>query len=182
MSWKTHLGLLAGLGLAALASACTVTVKPDGGGGAGGDAGSAGTGGSAGTAGAGGTLPFVCDDDVVGGRTSATCTPAPGGDAACSACIEAQCAPSCGLCKSYPPDPCLYGAPAGQGEFICFRACLLPLVQAAGALLPADIQTCAGDCATPACEYQGLTEVSAATSALVDCTTTKCPQDCYDEP
>ena len=150
----------------------------------------AGTAGAA-TAGSGGApaTPFACDlgdGGTQGEAIAGACTL----DAAekkdkCAVCLKTKCCTEFSECYAVSPgNECGWGGPKGdgEGEFVCYRACLTDIAMKNGAVETSDRGTCAAKCQTPkdtsgaAC----MQAIGNATSALIGCVMDQgCNVDCY---
>jgi hypothetical protein len=168
---------VAGVAVAFVGSACTVTTTTDDGGaagdffagapgagaptaGAGGatTAGAAGatTAGAAGVAGTAGVAAVEYECDVVpdpggpAGTPYSSCAPdAMSADDVCALCIQSKCCTEYEACYAFGPgDQCGYGGPGDMGEISCVQACIQDGVATNGVFDDSLVLTCGAKCAT----------------------------------
>ena len=148
----------------------------------------AGTAGAA-NAGAGGAAatPFSCDlgdGGTQGEGIEGVCTL----DAAekkdkCAVCLKTTCCTEFSECYAVNPgNECGWGGPKGEGEFVCYRACLTDVAMKNGAVETGDRLACAANCQTPK-DTSGMScmeAIGTATNSLIRCVMNQgCNSDCY---
>jgi len=165
---------VAGVALAFVGSACTVTTTSDNGGAAGdffagapgAGAATAGAGGAttagasgaatagAATAGTAGAAPteYACDVDPgpAAGTPYPSCAPdAMHTDDICALCIQSKCCTEFEACYAYNPgDQCGYGGPGDLGEISCVQDCIQKGVATDGVFDEKLVGTCGAKCTT----------------------------------
>jgi len=195
--WR--MAAVAGVVIAFVSAACTVTTSSDdtaadagttaiatGGSGATTAGGATSAGGTMTIVGVGGTgaVSFQCDplDQDAGIQgTPASCA----ADTAntCSVCIAAHCCTEFSDCyATNPGNQCGFGGPdaKGTGEITCVQGCILAVTGDGGVADDSTIQTCANQCVTPtdtsgaACQQA----IGTQTSDLIGCMNMNCQSDC----
>ncbi|MES1172710.1 MAG: hypothetical protein ABUL62_00175 [Myxococcales bacterium] len=203
--WRlATLATVAGVALAFVGSACTVTTSTDDGGAAG-DFFAGAPGAGASTAGAGGAgagapsagatsagaagaapVPYACtpdNGDALGMPN--TCEPAVGSEMdACALCVKAKCCTEFGNCYATSPgNQCGWGGPNDGGEIACVQKCVQDKYQETGVYDETLLRTCAGgDCATN--KANGSTQecggiIGQQTSDLIQCLDMNCQGPCF---
>ncbi|MEO6600235.1 MAG: hypothetical protein ABIQ16_10210 [Polyangiaceae bacterium] len=197
---------VAGVAMALVGTACTITTSTDAGGAAGDFfAGGPGTGGGA-TAGAGGAatagagvggaatagaagagkVPYGCtpdSGDPLG--TPNTCAPAVGSETdVCALCVQAHCCTEFSQCYATTPgNQCGWGGPNDDGEIACVQQCIQDQYKTSGVYDDSLIRTCSdGGCATNKANNSANAcgpIIGQQTSDLVACLNTNCAGPCF---
>ena len=198
--WRmTALTAVAGVVIAFVGSACTVTTTSDDGGAAGdifatagatntfagaGGADSAGAAAIAGAAGAAKVAYECTPDDGTFVGTQNTCAPAPGSETdKCALCVQSKCCTEYGQCYGTEPgNQCGWGGKDDNGEIVCIQTCIQTGYMQSGVYDADLVSGCASGCATNPANGSAKdcgAFIGQQTSDLVACLDMNCQGPCF---